>query len=70
MRRFLAALFLVGLMPVVAAGSGTDDTDVKDHPWIGKPAPAIELPTVDGKTWSLSSVLGKKYVVIHFAASW
>ncbi len=37
--------------------------------WIGRPAPAIELKSVDGKAVSLADYKGK-LVVLHFGASW
>ena len=35
---------------------------------IGKPAPDFTAQTIDGKTFKLSSVLGKKPIAIYFAA--
>jgi hypothetical protein len=35
---------------------------------VGKPAPAFTALTIDGKTFELSSVLGKKPIAIYFAA--
>jgi peroxiredoxin len=35
-----------------------------------KPAPEFELPTLDGRTVSLSDYRGKKLVVVSFWASW
>lgn len=39
------------------------------QPWIGNPAPPFSLPTLDGKTLSLSDLKGK-LVVLHFGAGW
>ena len=39
------------------------------QPLLGEPAPAFELPSLDGKTLSLAGLRGK-FVVLHFAASW
>ena len=40
------------------------------HPWIGQPAPDVDLVTTSGKTVSLGDYRGNKFVVLHFAASW
>ena len=40
------------------------------HPWIGQPAPAVDLVTTSGETVSLGDYRGNKFVVLHFAASW
>ena len=40
------------------------------HPWIGQPAPDLELVTTSGETVSLGDYRGNKFVVLHFAASW
>lgn len=37
--------------------------------WIGKPAPAFTLPSLDGTSVSLSDFKGK-YVVVHFGTGW
>lgn len=37
--------------------------------WIGRPAPAIALKTLDGKDASLGDYRGK-IVVLHFGTSW
>jgi cytochrome c biogenesis protein CcmG, thiol:disulfide interchange protein DsbE len=39
------------------------------HPRVGGPAPAIDLPGLDGATFSLSSLAGK-VVVVDFWATW
>ena len=41
-----------------------------EHPWIGQPAPDIDLVTTSGETVSLGDYRGNKFVVLHFAASW
>ena len=35
---------------------------------VGKPAPAFTALTIDGRSFQLSSVLGKKPIAIYFAA--
>ncbi len=41
----------------------------EDNSWVGKPAPELSLPDVNGKNISLSSFKGK-YVLVDFWASW
>jgi peroxiredoxin len=41
----------------------------KENSWVGKPAPELTLPDVNGKDISLSSFRGK-YVLVDFWASW
>ncbi|HET9055867.1 MAG TPA: TlpA disulfide reductase family protein [Chitinophagaceae bacterium] len=41
----------------------------KSKPGIGKPAPELTMPDVDGNNFSLSSLKGK-YVLVDFWASW
>ena len=38
-------------------------------PWIGNPAPAFRLPTLDGEMLALSDREGQ-LVVLHFGAGW
>jgi len=40
------------------------------HPWIGQPAPDVELMSTSGETVALGDYRGKKILVLHFAASW
>ena len=40
------------------------------HHWIGQPAPDIDLVPTSDETVSLGDYRGKKFLVIHFAASW
>ena len=40
-----------------------------DQPMTGQPAPSFNLPSLDGKTYSLDQFRGK-YVVIHIATTW
>jgi cytochrome oxidase Cu insertion factor (SCO1/SenC/PrrC family) len=42
---------------------------IKDHPWIGEPAPDFRLTSTTGQSVTLSDHKGK-FVVMHFAASW
>jgi peroxiredoxin len=44
-------------------------TDAQQTSWVGKPAPEMSMPDVDGKEVSLSSFKGK-YVLVDFWASW
>ena len=57
--RFLCAVFLVSA-PALA--------QVK-QPWIGNPAPAFSLPTLDGKALSLADLKGN-ITVLHFGTGW
>lgn len=41
----------------------------KEKSWVGKPAPTLTMPDVNGKNVSLKSFLGK-YVLVDFWASW
>jgi cytochrome c biogenesis protein CcmG/thiol:disulfide interchange protein DsbE len=61
----LAALPVVGLL---AYGFRTDPRAVPS-PLVGRPAPAFELTTFDGKSLSLDGQRGK-VVVLNFWASW
>jgi len=45
------------------------DNKPKTNSWVGKQAPQLNLPDVNGKTISLSSFRGK-YLLIDFWASW
>ncbi len=65
----LALIFLFSSIGPAAAGEKGSEL-IKGHPWIGKKAPPIELNTLEGTQVSLADYRGKKYVVIHFAASW
>lgn len=40
-----------------------------NQPWIGKPAPAFNLSTLDGRRLALSDLKGK-FVVLHFGTGW
>jgi len=44
--------------------------DARPNPWtVGKPVPDLELPTIDGGRLALSSLRGKRVLLIEFA-SW
>jgi hypothetical protein len=60
------------LLPLWASATGesVQDPPTSSHPWIGKPAPPIELPSLSGEKVSLASFTGQKLVILHFAASW
>jgi cytochrome oxidase Cu insertion factor (SCO1/SenC/PrrC family) len=71
-RSAAAGLFLVVLTLGLTAAAKAEEPKasiVAEHPWIGEPAPPIELPALDGTKVSLSQFRGKP-VVIHFAATW
>ena len=48
----------------------TPESLTTQHPWIGQPAPDIELVSTSGETVALGDYRGKKVLVLHFAASW
>jgi|CXWL01.1.fsa_nt_gi cytochrome c biogenesis protein CcmG/thiol:disulfide interchange protein DsbE len=54
--------FLVLILVLAACG-------VSQSPRVGGPAPAIELPSIDGTSFSLASLAGK-VVVVDFWATW
>lgn len=61
-RRFKVTL--AGLVVLITAAAGQMKQQM-----LGEPAPAFDLPSVQGDSVSLESLRGK-LVVIHFAASW
>ena len=67
---WLAAV-AIAAPPVVAAQqpAETPEALTAKHPWIGQPAPNIDLVRTNGETVSLGDFKGKKFLVIHFAAS-
>ena len=56
--------------PSLLAAQQSAETLTAKHPWIGQPAPDIDLVRTSGETVSLGDFKGKKILVIHFAASW
>lgn len=50
-------------------GAQDRETAMQGSSWIGKPAPEMSMPDVDGKEVSISSFKGK-YVLVDFWASW
>jgi cytochrome oxidase Cu insertion factor (SCO1/SenC/PrrC family) len=48
----------------------TPEALTTQHPWIGQPAPDIELMSTSGETITLDDYRGKKVLILHFAASW
>jgi hypothetical protein len=66
MRRASALLAVA----VAAAGSSCSRRVAPaEQPWVGDPAPAFELPSLDGQLVSLAGLRGKT-VVLHFGAGW
>jgi cytochrome c biogenesis protein CcmG/thiol:disulfide interchange protein DsbE len=61
MNRFAAAVALAAICAVPVAALAV--------PKVGQPAPALSLPTVDGKMLTLSSLRGKP-VYLNFYATW
>jgi hypothetical protein len=60
------------LLPLWASvtGESAQDPPTSSHPWIGKPAPPVELRSLSGEKVSLTSFTGRKFVILHFASSW
>ncbi|MBC8412974.1 MAG: redoxin domain-containing protein [Nitrospira sp.] len=71
-RNYSIILFLILLTAFAGpADAGEKGSEMAaNHPWIGKKAPLFELKTIEGRHVSLSDYLGKKNVVLHFAATW
>lgn len=59
----------VFLLVVALANGQPAATRIGTSPLVGKPAPAIEGTTVDGKPASLAELKGK-WVVVNFFATW
>ncbi len=70
-RWVMVGLVVVVLLPVLVVFGTRLDKDATQVPTvlIGKPAPAFDLRTVDGRSVSPSQLAGKPYVV-NFWASW
>ncbi len=65
------ALVALAAPPIAAAQpEHASEALTTQHPWIGQPAPDIDLVTTSGETVSLGDHRGNKFVVLHFAASW
>ena len=59
---------LIALAAAVALG--TPLAAQFQNPWkVGEPLPDLQLPTIDGKTFSFAELRGKKFLLIEFA-SW
>ena len=59
---------LAGLV-VVFATRPAASTRVADSPLVGKPAPEITAPTIDGATFRLAAERGR-WVLVNFFATW
>ncbi len=68
---WLAAV-AIAVPPAVTAQQPVDTPDAltAKHHWIGQPAPDIDLVRTSGETVSLGDFKDKKFLAIHFAASW
>jgi cytochrome c biogenesis protein CcmG/thiol:disulfide interchange protein DsbE len=67
-----AVLVVIGVLLFVPLGSTEQDGDsvtVGGHPLYGKPAPEIDLISLDGERVSLSSLQGRP-VLVNFWATW
>jgi cytochrome c biogenesis protein CcmG, thiol:disulfide interchange protein DsbE len=67
-RYLVPAGVLAGLVVLFAVGLQHDPHRIPS-PLIGKPAPAFDLPTIDGARLGLAS-LGGQPVLVNFWASW
>jgi cytochrome c biogenesis protein CcmG/thiol:disulfide interchange protein DsbE len=59
----------LGSPPATQPGASTDGLVVGGHPLLGKPAPEIDLATLDGERVKLSQLRGRP-VLINFWATW
>ncbi len=66
------AIVALAAPPIAVAQqpANTPEAVTTQHPWIGQPAPDIELMSTSGETVALGDYKGKKILVLHFAASW
>ena len=71
MKQVLATAMLVALVAVALAAAATPDFDAMQiQPYEPpKPAPALALPNLDGKTVQLQDYRGK-VVLLFFWATW
>ena len=70
MLRFaIPVVVLVGLLGLLAYGLRLDPREVPS-PLIGKPAPAFDLPTLDGSARMTPLDLQGRPVLVNFFASW
>ncbi len=67
---WLAILAIVAPLVVTAQQPVDAGALTAKHPWIGQPAPDIDLVSTSGEAVSLGDFKDKKFLVIHFAASW
>lgn len=67
-RFLIPAAVLAGLVVLFAVGLQLDPTKVPS-PLIGKPAPAFDLPTLEGSRLALATLQGRP-VLVNFWASW
>jgi cytochrome c biogenesis protein CcmG/thiol:disulfide interchange protein DsbE len=67
----LAIVFFVPLggSPDAEPGASVDSLVVGGHPLVGKPAPEIDLLTIDGEPVKLSELRGRP-VLVNFWATW
>lgn len=68
----VVAILAVSLLLVGQLGGGDGDSDavaVGGHPLFGKPAPEIDLVSIDGEPVSLASLRGRP-VLVNFWATW
>ena len=72
-RPLVMSMWLVAVAiaaPSLLAAQQSAETLTAKLPWIGQPAPDIDLVRTSGETVSLGDFKGKKILVINFAASW
>ena len=59
----------LSVLLAAAALEGARQLPAMEPPMIGEPAPAFDLPTLDGDNVSSDDLRGQ-YIVLHFGAGW
>jgi cytochrome c biogenesis protein CcmG, thiol:disulfide interchange protein DsbE len=66
---FVVLFVPLGGSPAAKPGASVDSLVVGGHPLVGKPAPEIDLLTIDGEPVKLSELRGQP-VLVNFWATW
>src|SRR5690349_17213779 len=70
LRAVLLAAAWLALPGLSACGGAGAAHAVSDHPLLGSAAPALEIPTPDGKAQISLAKHGGKVVIVDFWATW